>query len=210
MADLVERIDVARNLGMQPRVHPNGFLQLDLTPEKTRRMHVWHDDLPRQEVATPIHDHEFDLQSWVHLGKLMNIGYKVDIPHPDSDGDIYQPHRVVRIPDTEETQLVPDGGPLQIQDIRREEVKPGQMYSLKYNRYHVSQHEGTSLSIMRKQILAVGHAATVLVPEGQQPDNGFVREEHDVDALWDLAYETARAADELGAEFKKPEPPVLR
>ena len=41
--------DQLRALGRKPRVHPNGFIQLDLNDAGTRRLHVWRDGIPRQE-----------------------------------------------------------------------------------------------------------------------------------------------------------------
>lgn len=65
--------------------HPNGFLELSLSPIKEWddegfRFHVWSDTLkPRRDSAYEIHDHIFDLESWVLCGTLENIYY--DIQH---------------------------------------------------------------------------------------------------------------------------------
>lgn len=42
----------------KPRVHPNGFIQLDIS--ETDRLHVWHPSLPyRQKTFSPVHNHIF-------------------------------------------------------------------------------------------------------------------------------------------------------
>lgn len=41
----------------EPRIHGNGFLQIDLDP--LRRMHVWDHRWPRQIRDSSIHDHAF-------------------------------------------------------------------------------------------------------------------------------------------------------
>ncbi len=60
--------------GKVPRVHGNGFIQLDLT-DRTR-LHVWHPSVPRQKVATQIHDHVFSFESCCIVGRLINVVYK--------------------------------------------------------------------------------------------------------------------------------------
>ena len=78
--------DQLRALGRKPRVHPNGFIQLDLNDAGTRRLHVWRDDIPRQEQASPIHDHIFDMMSTIIKGRLVNVDYELV---PGDDYDIY-------------------------------------------------------------------------------------------------------------------------
>ena len=46
------------SLGSEPRLHGNGFIQLDLGDDQ--RLHIWSPDLPpAQRVSTQIHDHQF-------------------------------------------------------------------------------------------------------------------------------------------------------
>lgn len=82
--------DFLRKLGEKPRVHPNGFVQLDITPKK--RLHIWgHPDIPKQKVAMPIHDHVYGFRSLVLGGRLVNINYEAD---PDgNEFDIWQPKK---------------------------------------------------------------------------------------------------------------------
>jgi hypothetical protein len=47
--------DELRDSDNYPRVHGNGFIQLDLPDGK--RLHVWDEDIPRQKVNTSMHDH---------------------------------------------------------------------------------------------------------------------------------------------------------
>ncbi len=82
--------DFLRKLGEKPRVHPNGFVQVDITPKK--RLHIWgHPDIPKQKVAMPIHDHVYGFRSLVLGGRLVNINYEAD---PDgNEFDLWQPKR---------------------------------------------------------------------------------------------------------------------
>src|SRR4051812_43978314 len=61
-------IDSLRYLNTEPRVHPNGFIQLDLKPGL--RLHVWDVQIKAQEPPTPVHDHIFDMRSQVLLGQI--------------------------------------------------------------------------------------------------------------------------------------------
>src|SRR5512146_542220 len=87
----------SRTTDYSPRVHGNGFIQLDITP--TVRLHLWGDArIPRQRVATTIHDHAFGFTSRVVLGSL---NHRVVHLAPASEADlfaseamVYQPHRV--------------------------------------------------------------------------------------------------------------------
>lgn len=92
--DAVFLTAAARRRGAQPRVHPNGFIQLDLeAPADERwhegkqaghsgadlRLHVWNPpgvDLPHQDTVNEIHDHVFDMRSTVVRGELTQRLYE--------------------------------------------------------------------------------------------------------------------------------------
>jgi len=62
--------------GGRPRVHGNGFVQLDLTERS--RLHIWGDPrIPKQKVATPIHDHVFGFESTIIVGRVISLTYAV-------------------------------------------------------------------------------------------------------------------------------------
>src|SRR5687768_2884644 len=82
--------------GGNPRVHPNGFIQLDLedVPESwhashkqghsgaARRMHIWNPpgvELPHQQTVNEIHDHVFDMKSNVVRGVLVQRLYEFKV-----------------------------------------------------------------------------------------------------------------------------------
>ena len=55
--DLRQALVRARRVAT-PRVHPNGFIQLDLNAEGTLRLHVWPDGpFPKQRSDSTIHEH---------------------------------------------------------------------------------------------------------------------------------------------------------
>src|SRR5665213_567737 len=69
-----ELIAQAIDAGSLPRVHGNGFIQLDVDP--VTRIHFWgHHEIPRAKPMTPVHDHVFDFTSAVTKGWVLNINY---------------------------------------------------------------------------------------------------------------------------------------
>lgn len=89
-----ELVAVARERGAQPRIHPNGFLQLDLKPPESEswhegkqaghsgadlRLHIWNPpdhELPHQDTVNEVHDHVFDMRSTVVRGRLTQRLYE--------------------------------------------------------------------------------------------------------------------------------------
>ena len=82
--NLLSLIDSQRKRGEKVRVHPNGFLQLSLSPDagwrdQGLRLHVWTDELvPQKDPSYQIHDHIFDIESYVLCGTLVNTLYYVE------------------------------------------------------------------------------------------------------------------------------------
>jgi hypothetical protein len=173
--------------GAVPRVHGNGFIQVDLNNEGTRRLHVWHENLPRQKVATPIHDHVFDMQSTVILGTLIHEEFTWR-RHPDGDFLFYQARREEGTQNTTLQPALPLSSgtvPVFIKRTQRLVMLPGSTYFFPSGRLHLSDHVGLTATIMEKINSPSGYGSPrVLVPVGQEPDNEFHRDAHDVDMLW--------------------------
>lgn len=73
----VPTIAELRSLGNQPRLHPNGFIALDL--DRTHKLHVWPEKPIRQrKEAARIHDHVFAFTSRILVGVLMDVRYEVE------------------------------------------------------------------------------------------------------------------------------------
>lgn len=180
-----------RELNDVPMVHPNGFLQLDLTGDRTKRLHVFDDSIPRQTQRTAIHDHIFDMTSHVLLGELFDNSYDAIA---DDDGD-YEVHQARHV-QCEETNLFPIGQRVRLEPIQTRRIIAGHQYGLHAFVFHLSVPNGRVVTIMEKTQRRVG-TAKVLVPVGAQPDNAFSRMKHDHEAHWQLvadALEEARGA----------------
>lgn len=150
-----------------PRVHGNGFIQVDLEPGQ--RLHVWgHPAIPRQQTYTGIHDHSFGFESRVIRGRVFQIPYVID--GCGRDYMIYAP-----VPkEGEDTQLNPTGihcrlsyGPIQI-------IQAGQYYLMSPGDIHETVADMPAASIMTKTERSES-AARVYVPMGSKPDNVFSR-----------------------------------
>ena len=66
--------------------HPLGFVMCKLSDEGDRkiRLHIWPNDRSREQKPTwLIHDHLFDLKSWVLAGKIENTVYGADSSPPN-------------------------------------------------------------------------------------------------------------------------------
>lgn len=174
----------------EPRVHPNGFIQLDL--DAVHRLHIWHPRLPyRQKTYHTVHDHVFGFTSQVFSGRIVNIWYK--LIRDDLRGTHYMAQ--AECSTAEETRLVgtprPDFYRLGYSDAKV--VQPGEQYSFGAFLFHEILFGEPSLTIIRKDGLTAAQGnsqkPTVMVPRGVEPDNDFRRDDVDTDVLWELIAE---------------------
>jgi len=189
MIDAVITMDYLRGLDTQPRVHGNGFIQLDLMNGK--RLHFWgHPDIPRQVRATPIHDHTFGFKSWCLRGRLVNIVYELL-----GNGMEYRIYRV-RNRDGEDTELVPTEHrvgllPVKVEVIVSPDwcVSMPSSYSLNSFCFHETFAPEPTITCMEKTHKREGATPHVLSPTGIAPDNDFNRHSHDPKLLWRIIEE---------------------
>ena len=66
-------VDDLRGLPSEPRLHPNGFITLDL--DETHKLHVWPDPAIRTRGVGRKHDHVFAFRSTVRKGALIDRRY---------------------------------------------------------------------------------------------------------------------------------------
>ena len=179
-----------------PRVHPNGFIQLDL--DETRRLHVWHPALPyRQRTYHPVHSHVFDFTSHVYSGRLVNVEYRAERVFMSVAPDTAGLHSVAQAVCVD----VGDGGQetmLRVQDDRvyrlntmiAEALHPGQSYDFPAGALHETLTGVPTLTVMVKHGRTTHQgnpqSPSVMVPFGVEPDNDFRRDEVDVEVLWRL------------------------
>ncbi len=172
--------------GRSPRVHPNGFIQLDLNDEHSKRLHVWPSiELPdRQKTKHPIHDHSFDMMSTVLTGKLTNetLVFLSTSDHPHVWED-HQEYRGVRIGE-EETILEPTGNFGCICVVKQECIRAGESYRIPAKAFHNNFADGLTATLMVK-LSSEPYNPRILVPVGVEPDNEFRRENTRPEILWE-------------------------
>ncbi len=173
-----------------PRVHPNGFIQVDLNA--TYRLHVWHPRLPyRQKTYHPIHDHVFDFTSYVFGGRLVNVTYYLRPNFDDGTHSLWEAHCV----EGEESILKPDplSGPVFLVKAGAAVIQPGESYFFPAFRFHETLTNIPTLTIIKKGGPTTYQGAKgkpkIAVPLGVEPDNEYRRVEVDEEILWQLISE---------------------
>lgn len=177
-----------------PRVHPNGFIQLDLDkPVETNsghsgghtRLHIWTDKLPRQKTRTAIHDHVFDMSSYILLGTLDQQRVKVGL----NAGDHGFTHEIL-LPDyrTSSSQLNQTGVFCVVHGNWHKVVFSGQSYTQPAFTFHESvPKSATVATVMRKTKVHEGVPRVLMPLEAEEPDNEFDRHTAaPVQLLWEI------------------------
>lgn len=187
---IIGQVEAARDSGSRPRVHGNGFVQLDLTPR--RRLHVWGDvRIPRQSVPSTIHDHTFSFQSTVYVGQLV---HRVIGLYPGTNGAYEMYYAVTN--QGEDTRLVKT--PVRYDALITEEhlLRPGDTYTFAARRFHETVAPWLCVTVIDKDgptLSQGGPNPNVLVPFGLTPDNSFDRYQTPPDFLWQIIFEALQS-----------------
>lgn len=169
--------------GREPRVHGNGFVQLDLNDEGTQRLRVWDDDVPRQATYTGVHDHVFSMRSRVLVGTLIHTEYDYYPAIPGS----HEVYRARREKGTQNTTLVPEGLSVVLETKQKLVLGAGSIYTFPAHKLHESTPRGLTATLMEKFQAPVDYGSPmVLVMNGYQPDNEFQRDGFDPEFLWSI------------------------
>lgn len=125
--------------------HPLGFIMCKLLDKKEKkiRLHIWPKNKGRvQEPAWMIHDHLFDLKSWVLTGNIANIEYEqIDrkgprrLYHASYQGDSSLLTRTDKL--------------LDVREVKSTTVKSGECYELGAGILHqsISTGNGTAVTV---------------------------------------------------------------
>lgn len=184
--DLWSRMMTAHRDGRRPRVHGNGFIQLDL--DERERVHVWGDrDIPRQRVPTPVHDHLFGFVSTVYVGAIMNTVYRLS--------DVAPTHAVyeANIRRGEDTVLVRSGVEVRPVVVYAQTYHEGQCYFMDPYVFHETHVDAPAVTTIIKQDKTLAQRGgfgeerpRVLCRLGEEPDNDFRRDAYDERFLWEI------------------------
>jgi hypothetical protein len=179
------------------RVHPNGFVQVDLQPTEESwrkshheghsganlRLHIWNPpdhQLPHQGTVNEIHTHVFDMQSTVVRGKMTQQCYSFIVGSEWHQERIKNPAKLTRLYKAvygekaansrlEDTGI--KGQAVLEWDI---DVVAGGLYNQPAFTFHDSDPWGCTVTVMEKMKVHQGDAY-VLVPAGTEPDNSYDR-----------------------------------
>lgn len=179
-------VERARSSGARPRVHGNGFVQLDLT--ERRRLHVWGDPrIPRQLVPSQIHDHTFSFKSTVYVGQLVHRAISL---YPGTNG-AYEMYYAVSN-HGEDTRLVKTR--VRYDSLITEErlLRAGDTYAFQSRKFHETVAPWPCVTVIDKNgptLSQGGPNPNVLVPFGLEPDNTFDRYQTSPDLLWEVILE---------------------
>jgi len=184
-------LGLLREEGATPRVHGNGFIQLDL--DERSRLHVWGDpEIPQQKVSTPIHDHVFGFESVLVVGRLINIRYDW-CPRAWGTLEVY----TAQCRKGSDTQLngTKDYGyaePTKVEVLNW--CGPVWQYRVHPFDFHESIATEPTVTIIKKNNFTLEQGSThtprVLVPRRSKPDNTFDRHSFDEDMLWRIIEKT--------------------
>lgn len=179
--------------GNSPRVHPNGFIQLDF-PEPGRRLHIWPKEILGlgQDSESPIHDHIFAMQSTIMRGSLTQLRYQLDLNHGGRPThEIFMASYLKQ----SESVLKPTGvmGILLHDVTHHEALVEGEIYYQPPFTFHDTQPGRTPLvTIMQKSMIHDEHNPRVLVPVGEDVDNEFKRDKYSDELLWMIIDESIK------------------
>ena len=171
-----------RRLGTVPRLHPNGFIQLDLGTRKAR-LHVWPEEpIATRAVDTPIHDHVFRFESRVLTGRLINLIYEYV---EDPRGRYRMWSAGCSAAGRTHQQLVPvDDRRYSQRTVECWHYLPGGRYAFEPFRFHETQHEGLTATIITIDPFDEAASPRVICPVDSEPDSSFRRDAFDPDLLW--------------------------
>jgi hypothetical protein len=171
-----------KSLEIHPRVHGNGFIQLDL--DKKTRLHFWgHPDIPKQKTSTPVHSHIFNFTSTILKGTLTNIV-----------------HIITQYPNNEKTYHMYEVTPRQRADTSLQKMSEflyktntkswiysaNESYAMPRFTYHETYITEPTITLMKKTYVSAQGIPHVLVPSHLTPDTTFDRYGFPEEMLWDI------------------------
>lgn len=170
--------------GNVPRVHGNGFIQLDVPGSDVHRIHIWPEQkLQTQKVYTGIHNHKFSLKSKVLLGKLIHTQFEDLIEDENGDYKIYK--TVPR--DREDKGLILASPHLfKFTNPQTFQMTAGSEYEFMYGKFHDSNGSGLTVTLMEKTTVNESIEVIVTCPKHREPDNEFNRYQFSEKVLWPI------------------------
>lgn len=128
------------------RHHGLGCLQRELTP--TLRAHVWAPELVRfvDDPMRPVHDHRFDLASFVAVGGIVDVAYRVEPLPADFDFEGKDRSEYTRAWHVKHAKIqtgvdVDLISPVRVVEAERRAIFAGQVYGISRRSFHQTRIE---------------------------------------------------------------------
>jgi hypothetical protein len=186
----------------QITLHGLGFIQVKLPA--SRRLHVWHPDLPRRDCYawSAIHNHRFAFRSTVIVGTQVNRRYNVI---EGSFAAAFGPSTHLRI--SHDGPRGPEGGRLSFlagqaraEALPDERYEPGQSYEMPMLQYHETPNSGVVVTIMEKLAEGTVHASTLMDRQSRMDfHQAFDRYQLPPERLWQFVTDALQAAEAQAA-----------
>lgn len=187
--DIVEVRELVARDGKNPRVHPNGFIQIDVGEVESDwhqshkrghsgaalRVHIWNPpdfELPHQDTINEIHDHVFDMRSTVIRGSLTQRLYEFEL---DTDHAPTHERYTAVYKKSGDSRLEASGDKGVLRLAREYTISQGDSYTQPaFSLHDTHTPHGLVVTLMEKVEIHDGDA-TVICPIDQPPDNSFDR-----------------------------------
>lgn len=116
-----------------PRLHPLNFVAMRISDEKgtSLRLHLWDQRFRFGQESFEIHDHSFDLDSYVVQGSVEQVTYEIE-PDDDGDSDVF----AVRYSPEGSSMLEPTSRGASLRTVGRTTFEVTDRYQLPHARLH--------------------------------------------------------------------------
>jgi len=185
--DILEFIAKKRDQGQVIKLHPNGFLQLPLSPNTTwrespLRLHVWTERVQvRGDQRLVVHDHAHGIESYVLDGVLRNTTYHIEetpdggyvVLHSDGNG-----------------QLQPTGTPVSCVQNASTIISVGSRYYIPKGQFHSSLAESPLvITVIHRSDIDVSYRPKVIAPFSHGNHDVVVDRSLDQQLAWEIIRE---------------------
>lgn len=165
-------------------LHGLGFLQVILP--NSRRLHIWHPDLPRRNcyAHSAIHNHRFNFTSQVLKGTQKNV--RVDLELVKEGSHVVISHNGPR--NESGGRISHPVAECNVHPRDSEEYLPGDGYYMPKYEYHYTPCEGIVITLMHKYGEDVIHANSIC-EKGVEFHYNFDRQQLSTDDMYDIMLE---------------------
>ena len=167
--EVLSMVDTCEREGVKPKLHPQGFIQLDLSGDRSKRLHIWEPSIPRTAATDTMHNHVWKFKSTVLCGTLFDI--KVE-PKRNLAGnwEVWQAKPDRHVGGRGGKILQKTGARCAVDEEKIARIRAGETYSFRAFDFHDSVAVGYTATLFQKGT-DYGGDPLVICKRGQRPDN---------------------------------------